>query len=75
MQGKEPSHKYNGYACCPIVTDYGHVLLCEFNYDKKPVISFPFSLLDMSQEQYAAWLLKKYFLKPMFFNGMLTGLM
>ncbi len=75
MQGKEPSHKYNGYACCPIVTDYGHVLLCEFDYDKKPVITFPFSLLDMSREQYAAWLLKKHILKPMFFNGMLKGLM
>lgn len=75
MQGKEPSHKYNGYACCPIVTDYGHVLLCEFDYEKKPDITFPFSLLDMSQEQWAGWLLKRYFLKPMFFHGMLTGLM
>lgn len=75
MQGKEPSHKYNGYACCPIVTDYGHVLLCEFDYEKNPDISFPFSLLNMSQEQWAGWLLKRYFLKPMFFHGMLTGLM
>lgn len=75
MQGKEPSHKYNGYACCPIVTDYGHVLLCEFDYEKRADISFPFSLLDMSQEQWAGWLLKRYFLKPMFFYGMLPGLM
>lgn len=75
MQGKEPTHKYNGYACCPIVTDYNHVLLCEFDYDKNPDISFPFSLLDMSQEQYAGMLLKRYFLKPMFFYGMLPGLM
>lgn len=75
MQGKEPSHTYNGYACCPIVTDYGHVLLCEFDYEKKADITFPFSLLDMSQEQWAGWLLKRYFLKPMFFHGMLTGLM
>ena len=74
MQGKEPSHKYNGYACCPIVTDYGHVLLCEFDYDKKPDITFPFSLLDMSHEQWAGWLLKRYFLKPMFFYGMIPGL-
>ena len=27
MQGKDPEKIYNGYACCPIVTDYGHVLL------------------------------------------------
>lgn len=75
MQGKEPSHKYNGYACCPIVTDYSHVLLCEFDYEKKPDITFPFSLLDMSQEQWAGWLLKRHFLKPMFFYGMIPGLM
>lgn len=75
MAGREPSQTYNGYACCPIVTDYGHVLLCEFDYDKKPDITFPFSLLDMSQEQYAGWLLKRYILKPMFFYGMLPGWM
>lgn len=75
MQGKEPTAKYNGYACCPIVTDYGHVLLCEFDYNKEPDPSFPFSLLDMSQERRCAWWLKKYFLKPMFFYGMLPGFM
>lgn len=35
MEGKEPAEKYDGYAACPIVTDYGHVLLCEFNYRKR----------------------------------------
>lgn len=73
MEGKEPTEKYNGYAACPIVTDYGHVLLCEFNYDKKPETSFPFTMLDMSKEQWMAWLLKVYVLKPMYFNGMLNG--
>lgn len=73
MEGKEPAEKYNGYAACPIVTDYGHVLLCEFNYDKKPETSFPFTMLDMSKEQWMAWLLKVYVLKPMYFNGMLNG--
>lgn len=74
MEGKEPVEKYNGYAACPIVTDYGHVLLCEFDYDKKPQTTFPFTLLDTSKEQWAAWLLKVYFLKPFYFNGMLKGL-
>ena len=73
MEGKAPTAKYNGYAACPIVTDYGHVLLAEFDYDKKPCISFPFSLLDMSMEQRAAWWLKVYVLKPLFFYGMLNG--
>lgn len=74
MEGKEPAEKYNGYAACPIVTDYGHVLLCEFDYDKKQANSFPFTMMDTSKELWAAWLLKVYILKPMYFHGMLNGL-
>ncbi len=75
MQGKEPTQHYDGYACCPIVTDYGHVLLCEFDYEKRPEITFPFSIQDMSRERRTAWWLKRYFLKPMYFNAMLRGYM
>ena len=74
MEGKEPTERYNGYAACPIVTDYGHVLLCEFDYQKQPDITFPFTLIDTSKEQYLAWLLKVYILKPFYFNMMLNGL-
>lgn len=74
MEGREPEAKYNGYAACPIVTDYGHVLLAEFDYDKKAQITFPLSLFDMSKEQWVAWLLKVYALKPIYFNLMLRGL-
>lgn len=64
MEGKEPAEKYDGYAACPIVTDYGHVLLCEFNYKKRGAKLVPFTLLDTSKEQWAAWLLKVYFRNP-----------
>lgn len=73
MEGKEPAEKYDGYAACPIVTDYGHVLMCEFDYQKERSSSFPFSLMDMSKESRLAWLLKVYILKPLFFYGMLKG--
>lgn len=73
LEGKAPQAKYNGYAACPIITDYGHVLLCEFDYDKKPQNSFPFSLLDTSKELWLAWLLKVHVLKPLYFYGMLPG--
>lgn len=73
MEGKTPDQKYNGYAACPIITDYGHVLLCEFDYDKNPQPSFPFTLMDMSKEQAAAWQLKVRGLKPLYFHGMLNG--
>lgn len=74
IEGKAPEAKYDGYAACPIVTDYGHVLLCEFDYDKKPKTSFPFTLLDTSKEQRTAWWLKVYVLKRLYFYGMLKGL-
>lgn len=73
MEGKTPTEKYNGYAACPIITDYGHVLLCEFDYDKNPQPSFPFSLMDMAKEQWAAWQLKVRVLKPLYYYGMLNG--
>lgn len=74
MEGKEPTEKYDGYAACPIVTDYGHVLMCEFDYTKQRKSSFPFSWMDASQELRLAWLVKVYMLKPLFFYGMLKGL-
>lgn len=74
MEGKQPEARYNGYAACPIITQYGKLLLCEFDYDKKPCASFPFSLLDTSKELREGWWLKVYALKPLYFYGMLTGL-
>ena len=37
-------------------------------------ISFPLSLFDMSKESRLAWFLKVYMLKPIYFYGMLNGL-
>ena len=73
IEGKAPTMRYDGYAACPIVTDYGHVLLCEFDYAKKPKTSFPFTLMNTQKELWAAWLLKVYFLKPFYFKGMIKG--
>ena len=74
MEGKAPTAKYDGYAACPIITDYGHVLMCEFDYNKNEKCSFPLSMLDMSKESRLAWMLKVYALKPMYFYGMLNGI-
>ena len=74
MEGRTPEAKYDGYAACPIVTEYGKVLMAEFDYDKKEQITFPLSLWDMSKEQWVAWLLKVYALKPIYFNLILKGL-
>lgn len=72
MEGKAPELKYNGYSACPIITEYGKVLMCEFGYDDKLLPSIPF--LDPSVERGMWWMLKVHGLKPMYYQGMLKGL-
>lgn len=71
MEGKEPTKKYNGYTACPVITEYGKVLLCEFGYDDVLMPTAP--LLDPGVERRLWWWLKVYGLKPMYFDGMLKG--
>lgn len=73
MEGKEPSGKYNGYSACPIVTEYGKVLMCEFGYDEKLMPTIPW--IDPGIERGIWWTLKVHGLKPMYYHGMLKGLM
>jgi sulfide:quinone oxidoreductase len=70
MDGKTLSARYDGYTSCPIVTGYGSLILAEFDYDGKPVESFPF---DQSQERYSMYLLKKHILPRLYWHGMLRG--
>ena len=70
MAAKTLDEKYDGYACCPLVTGYGKVMLAEFDYDKNPAPSFP---LDPTKERYSMWLLKKYGLPYLYWNRMLKG--
>lgn len=72
MEGKEPEEIYNGYSACPIVTEYGKVLMCEFGYDKKLLPTIPF--IDPGVERGMWWVLKEHGLKPMYYHGMLKGL-
>ncbi len=67
---------YNGYSSCPLVTDYGKMVLAEFDYQgnftpdpqlKKMLIS------DSSKEHWRLWLLKKYMLPYLYWNKMLKG--
>lgn len=73
IAGRAPEVIYDGYAACPIVTDYGHVLMAEFDYKKKRRSTFPLSMLDMSQESRLAWLMKVYAFKPLYFYAMIPG--
>jgi sulfide:quinone oxidoreductase len=70
MESKSLNNKYDGYACCPLVTGYGKVIFAEFDYDKNPSPTFP---LDPTEERYSMWLLKRYGLPFLYWNRMLKG--
>lgn len=70
MNKKTPQDKYNGYACCPLITGYGKTIMAEFDYDKKPLPSFP---LDPTIERKSMWFVKKYMLPWLYWNRMLKG--
>jgi sulfide:quinone oxidoreductase len=72
MQGEPLEAEYNGYASCPLVTGYGRLVLCEFDYDGNPDETFPF---DQSRERYSMYALKAYGLPDMYWHGMLRGRM
>lgn len=67
---KENQKEYDGYGSCPLVTEYGRVLLAEFDYSGKPTPSFP---LNPLKERYSMWLLKRYLLPWMYWHLMLRG--
>jgi sulfide:quinone oxidoreductase len=72
MEGKEPTAKFDGYTVCPLKTQYGKIMLAEFNYDG-PAPSFPF--LDPSRPRWIWWAFDLYMLKPMYWHLMMRGLM
>lgn len=72
IEQREPTGKYNGYSACPIITEYGKVLMCEFGYDDKLMPTIPW--LDPGVERGMWWTLKVHGLKPLYYQGMLKGL-
>jgi sulfide:quinone oxidoreductase len=70
MQGKPLDKKYDGYTSCPLVTGYNSLVMAEFDYDGKPAETFP---IDQSKERYSMFLVKKYLLPKLYWNGMLRG--
>ncbi|MCL6437068.1 MAG: NAD(P)/FAD-dependent oxidoreductase [Rubrobacteraceae bacterium] len=71
---KIDSHDYDGYTSCPLVTDYGKMMLAEFDYTLKPRPTVPPWEHDSRKETYTNWLIKTRALPAMYWNGMLKGL-
>jgi len=71
MEGKSLEEKFDGYTVCPLKTQYGKIILAEFNYDG-PAPSFP---LAIEKPRWIWWAFDLYLLKPMYWYLMLRGLM
>ncbi|PIC32176.1 hypothetical protein B9Z55_012608 [Caenorhabditis nigoni] len=69
MLGKKPYFKYDGYASCPLVVSKNRVILAEFN-SKGPLETTP---LNEEKPAYWAFLLKKYFMPALYWNGLIRG--
>lgn len=72
MEGKVLQASYNGYTSCPVVTGYGKLVLCEFDYNNKPIETFPF---DQSKERWSMYQLKRRVLPWLYWNKILPGKM
>jgi sulfide:quinone oxidoreductase len=71
LDGQPLTARYDGYACCPLITGYGRTIMAEFNYEAQPVPSFP---LDPTKERWSMWMVKKNLLPWLYWNRMLKGL-
>ncbi|MGD9970946.1 MAG: NAD(P)/FAD-dependent oxidoreductase [Sulfuricurvum sp.] len=71
MEKKNLSKKFDGYTVCPLKTQYGKIILAEFNYEGAAP-SFP---LAVGEERWIWWVFDLYMLKPMYWHLMMKGLM
>lgn len=74
--GQIGNKSYNGYSSCPLVTDYGKMVLAEFDYENKftpdPKLK-QLLISDSSRESWRLWILKKFGLPYLYWHKMLKG--
>lgn len=70
LNGKPLDATYNGYASCPLVTGYDSCIMAEFDYDLKPLETFP---VRQDVERYSMFWLKKDFMPFLYWKLMLNG--
>lgn len=74
LNGKEPTATYDGYTSCPLLTEYGKVLLAEFKYGGEPKETFGNWLgIDQGNPRRAFYHLKKDFFPWVYYNFMVKG--
>ncbi|KAH7348461.1 hypothetical protein BKA65DRAFT_427477 [Rhexocercosporidium sp. MPI-PUGE-AT-0058] len=74
LDGKEPEAVYDGYTSCPLLTEYGKVLLAEFKYGGEPKETFNSWLgIDQAVPRRAFYHLKKDFFPWVYGKYMVKG--
>ena len=69
MNKREAKAIFDGYTVCPIKTQYGKIIMAEFNY-KGPAPTMP---LAFEKPRWMWWAFDLYMLEPMYKHLMLTG--
>jgi sulfide:quinone oxidoreductase len=70
MDKKALTANYDGYSACPIPTEYGKLMLAEFDYNNKPKMTFPF---NQAKPRWTMWILKTKILPWLYWNKILKG--
>lgn len=74
MEGKEPEAIYDGYTSCPLLTEYGKVLLAEFKYGAVPKETFGnWFGIDQATPRRSFYHLKKDFFPWVYYESMVKG--
>ena len=70
LANRPTTGEYTGYSACPIPTQYGKLMLAEFDYSNKPTMTFPF---DQAKPRWSMWILKTKILPWLYWNKILKG--
>lgn len=70
MNKKPLTASYDGYSACPIPTQFGKLMLAEFDYSNTPKMTFPF---DQAKPRWSMWILKTKVLPWLYWNKILKG--
>jgi len=62
--------EYTGYSACPIPTQYGKLMLAEFDYSNTPKMTFPFNQV---KPRWTMWIMKTKLLPWLYWNKILKG--
>ena len=74
MEGKPLDAAYDGYTSCPLLTEYGKVLLAEFKYGPEPKETFGnWFGIDQAKPRRSFYHLKKDFFPWVYYSHMVKG--